>query len=366
MKFHRLLNARFAPAVLAALLAGSLLAGLSLWAQQTPISVEVKVVNVLATVRDKGGQIVTNLGKDDFALDEDGHPQTITYFARETDLPLTLGLLVDTSESQRRVLDDERTASQSFLDDLLREDRDKGFVIHFDQEVELLQDPTPSRDKLESALKLLEPERPQFSQGGNGGQGGNSGNGGNGGGYGGGGGSRQRFGGGGTLLYDAIFLASDEVIKKQQGRKALIVLSDGVDRGSKETLESAIMTAQSADAVVYGILFTDEQQNQSPFSFGGGGFGRHGGGGHRPEEERVDGKKILEQISKETGGRLFEVTKKETLGDIYSSIAEDLRSQYSLGYTPAADETPGYHKIHLATKQKDMTVQARDGYYAYK
>ncbi len=342
--------------------------------QQPKISVEVKVVTVLATVRDKHGQIVSNLGKDDFTLEEDGHAQPITYFTRDTDLALTLGLLVDTSESQRRVLGEERAASQSFLDDLLR-DKDQAFVIHFDREVELLQDVTSSQEKIAKALQLLEAPRPQFSQT-NGNGGGRErrrwqrrGNGGYGGGRQGRGGpgQGQRFGGAGTLLYDSVFLASDEVMKKQKGRKALIILSDGVDHGSKETLEEAIMTAQRTDTVVYSILFADEQQNQSPFSFGGPGFGRRGGGGggrRFPQEERPDGKKILERISKETGGRLFEVSKKQPIGDIYRSIAEELRNQYSIGYTPAADVTPGYHKIHLATKQKDLTVQSRDGYYA--
>jgi VWFA-related protein len=318
--------------------------------QQPPISVEVKVVNVLATVRDKHGQIVSNLGKDDFELEEDGHARTITYFTKEADLPLTLGLLVDTSESQRRVLDQERSASHSFIDDMLREDRDEDFVIHFDREVELLQDLTSSRQKLESALDLLGAPQLVRNGGGNGG---------------GSGGSRQQYGGGGTLLYDAVYLASDEVIKKQQGRKALIVLSDGVDRGSKETLVDAITTAQRADTLVYSILFADEQQYQSPFGgFGGPGMGRHGGGHRYPQEERPDGKKILERISKETGGRMFEVSKKLPIDEIYKTIEEELRNQYSLGYTPGPDVAPGYHKIQLATKQKDMTVQARDGYYS--
>ena len=313
--------------------------------QQPPISVEVKVVNVLATVRDKRGQIVTSLGKDDFDLEEDGRPQTITYFAKETDLPLTLGLLVDTSGSQRRVLDQERSASHSFLDNMLREDKDKAFVIHFDREVELLQDLTSSRQKLEKALDLLDAPQLVRDRGDEGGP-------------------RSHSGGGGTLLYDAVYLASEEVVKKQQGRKALIVLSDGVDRGSRETLVDAIMAAQRADTVVYSILFADEQQEQGSFGgFGGPGMGGHGGGHKYPREERPDGKKILERISRETGGRLFEVSKKQSVDEIYSTIAEELRNQYSLGYTPGPDVAPGYHKIHLAVKQRDMTVQARDGYY---
>ncbi len=340
--------------------------------QSAPIAVDVKVVNVLATVRDKQDKIVSTLGKDDFTLTEDGKPQPITYFSRETDVPLTLGLLVDTSGSQRSVLDQERSASRGFLDGMLREDKDAAFVIHFDQEVELLQDLTSSHDKLESALQLLEISRPQFSQPGANGGGNNGGGGPGGGGYGGRGGGRgPRAGGAGTLLYDAIFLASDEVIKKQQGRKALIVLSDGVDRGSKETLETAITTAQRADTVVYSILFTGDDNSQRPFSgggFGGGGFGGRGvgrgGGGRFPNEERPDGKKVLERISKETGGRLFEISKKEPIDQIFSNIEEELRNQYNIGYAPASDLGPGYHKLQLATKQKDMTVRARDGYYS--
>lgn len=341
--------------------------------QSAPLKVDVRVVNVLATVRDKQGKIMPNLGKDDFVLEEDGRSKVITYFSKETDLPLTLGLLVDTSESQRQVIDQERAASHIFLDAMLRE-QDKAFVIHFDREVELLQDLTSSRDKLTSALNLLEMQRPQLNRnaGGRNYQGGGGGYPNGGGGYPGGGGQNRQGGrpqaaAGGTLLYDAVFLAADEVIKKQEGRKALIVLSDGVDHGSRESLETAIMTAQRADALVYSIYFTGGEQNSSPFSFGGPGSGRRGGrGGGRPfpqQESRVDGKKILERISKETGGRLFEVTKKQSLGEIYDSIAEELRNQYNLGYAPAADTAVGYHTIRLTTKQKDAVVQTREGYY---
>jgi VWFA-related protein len=355
--------------------------------QSGAVKVDVKVVSILATVRDKKGQIVANLGKDDFVLQEDGRPQTISYFSKDTNLPLTLGLLVDTSESQRNVLDQERAASHTFLDTMLRE-TDKAFVIHFDREVELLQDLTSDRDKLARALDLLEVPRPELRtrqsgsdpNGGGGYPGGDPGAG-SGypgrqrGGYPGGGGYPQggRGLGAGTLLYDSIFLASDEVLHTKTGRKALIILSDGVDHGSKESLDTAIMTAQRADAIVYSIYFADTEQERSPVGFGGpgiGGMGRGGrfprGGGGRPfpqQESRVDGKKILERISKETGGRLFEVTKKQSLGEIYDSIAEELRNQYSLGYTPAGDTSAGYHKLRLTTKQKDDVVQARDGYY---
>jgi VWFA-related protein len=327
---------------------------------QPKIAVDVKTVSVLATVRDKHGKIIPNLVKNDFVLEEDGRPQTINYFAHESDLPLRLGLLVDTSLSQRKVLDDERSASYSFLDQLLRQDKDLAFVIHFDKEVELLQDFTPSRPKLQEALQKL--STPQFEGGGGSNSGGGGGRGGR------GRGSR----GGGTLLYDAIFLASDELMSKQQGRKALIILSDGVDRGSKETLAEAIATAQRADTIIYSILFADEEEasRHGGFSMGGptggsrGGMGGGRGGRYPRQEERHDGRKILEQVSKETGGQLFKVSKKDTVEKIYAEIQEDLRNQYSLAYTPDKGNTVGYHKIQLVVpKQKDLIIQARDGYY---
>jgi VWFA-related protein len=350
------------------------LAGQDKPAQDKPaISVDVKVVNVLATVRDKKGQIVTNLGQDDFKLEEDGRPQTITYFAREADLPLTLGLLVDTSMSQRRVLPDERDASRSFLADLLR-DQDQAFLIHFDRQVELLQDLTSSHQKLESALRLLEIAPPENDSGSGNGGGGGGYPGGGGGGYPGGGGGSQRRVRGGTALYDAIYLASDEIMRKQKGRKAVIVLSDGVDHGSKETLEHAIETAQRTDTIVYSILFADEEAYSGfgrpgggygggPYGGGGGPYGRRGGGYPRFPEERPDGKKILTQISTETGGRMFEVSKKQTVDQIYHQIEDELRSQYSLGYAPESSSAYGYHKLHITVKQKDDVVQARQGYY---
>ncbi len=332
---------------------------------QPKIAVEVKTVSVLATVCDKHGKIISNLTKDDFQLDEDGRSQTINYFAHESDLPLRLGLLVDTSLSQRRVLDQERSASYTFLDKLLRQDKDLAFVIHFDREVELLQEFTPSRPKLQAALQAL--QTPQFDNGGGGGGGRGGGNGGANGGGGGGGRGRGSHGGG-TLLYDAIFLAADELMSRQQGRKALIILSDGVDHGSKETMAEAIATAQRADTIIYSILFADEEENSRPGGFGmggrGGGMGGgRGGGRYPPQEQRPEGKKILEQISKETGGRMFKVSKKETVDAIYAQIEEELRNQYSLAYTPDKGNTVGYHKIHLVAKPKDLVVQARDGYY---
>jgi VWFA-related protein len=330
---------------------------------QNPIAVDVKLVTLLATVRDKHGKIINNLAKDDFALQQDGHVQTVKYFEKEANLSLTLGLLVDTSMSQRRVLGEEKTASRTFVDHVLREDKDKAFLIHFDREVELLQELTNSRQKLEAALEQV--GSPQFAQtsttsGGSSDPDGEAR------------GGRGRHGGG-TVLYDAIYLASDELMKKRSGRKAVIVLTDGVDRGSKVSLQEAIATAQRADTEVYSILFADKEgygdRDRGGFGgprMGGGGMGRGGGGyPRRSEEQRPDGKKILEQISRETGGRFFEVTKKQTVDQIYTEIDEELRNQYSLAYTPEkADATAGYHKIQLAVKQKDLTVQTREGYYA--
>ncbi len=358
-------------------------------AQQLPkYSVDVNVVSVLATVRDKHGKIVNDLPASDFVLEEDGRPQTIRYFARETDLPLTLGLLVDTSLSQRRVLDQEKSATGNFLDTVLRQDNDSAFLIHFDREVELLQDLTSSRDKLDAAVRLLQTPQPEQDRRGTSGTGSSPGGGGypgGGGGYPGGGryprsggGGRDRGGqhGGGTLLYDSVFLASDELMQKQQGRKALIVLSDGVVRGSKTTLEHAIESAQRANTIVYSILFADDQAygNGGGWERGGGmggPWGRRGGGypGRYPEpqQERPDGKKILQRISMETGGCMFQVSKKQTVKQIYQQIQDELRNQYSLGYTPdRAGNAADYHKIHLSTKQKDLVIQARDGYYSNK
>jgi VWFA-related protein len=325
------------------------------------------VVNLLATVRDKQGQIVRDLTKEDFLLDEDGRPQTISYFSREVDLPLTLGLLVDTSGSERREIPDERRASIRFLEQVMRPDKDQAFVIHFDFEVELLVDLTNSREKLEKALNQLDTpqlQRQQQGGGGNypypgGGQGGQGGQGG------------RR--GGGTDLYDAVYLAGDDdtLMKKQKGRKALILLSDGVDTGSKETLGSAVESAQRSDTLVYSILFEDPNGNGNNMGgFGGPRMGRRGGmgggrGGNRyPTMNRPDGKKILEQISRETGGRFFEVSHKWPIDKIYDAIEEDLRNQYNLGYASDQQGTErGYRRIHLTTKQKGDVVQTREGYY---
>jgi hypothetical protein len=338
---------------------------------QPKLRVESKLVYVNAVVRDKKGKIVPTLNKEDFILDEDGRPQTITNFIRESDLPLTLGLLIDTSMSQRHSIDSERDASYTFLDQMLRVDKDKAFIVHFDHEVELLQDLTADRAKLKSALQLVQVASYQRTSDDDP--------------------DNQGHRHAGTLLYDAVYLASNELMKKQQGRKALFILSDGVDRGSKESLEDAIEAAQRANTSVYSILFAGEEgqsyAHHGGWGTGGPGMGRPGGGypgggypgggpgggypggGGRGQqtsrEEHADGKKVLARISTETGGRFFEISKKLSISDVYAQVQEELRNQYTLGYTPdRTNQGTGYHKIHLTTKQTDLTVQARDGYYS--
>ncbi|MGE0405313.1 MAG: VWA domain-containing protein [Candidatus Korobacteraceae bacterium] len=338
-------------------------------AQEVPtFSSTVNVVNVFATVRDKQGNIVDSLTKEDFLLEEDGRPQTIRYFSRETDLPLTLGLLVDTSYSVADQLDNEKRASAAFINKVVRDGTDSAFLIHFDSEVELLQDVTSSRQQLLSALETLRPTSagPPGS------------------GYPGGSGRR---GGGGTLLYDAIFLASDEMMRKQQGRKALIVLTDGSDQGSRTNLQSAIETAQRSDSIVYAIYFKGQDftytmpRRRGPSGWPGGGRpggwpgggwpggGWPGPGGRFPFQLPglgADGKKVLQRVSRETGGRTFEVSSKQPIEQVYAQIEDELRNQYSLGYSPDRDpdNKAQFHRIRLKTRKSDLEVQARDGYYA--
>ncbi|RRA48741.1 VWA domain-containing protein [Acidipila sp. EB88] len=342
----------------------------------TTLSVNARLVTLPVVVRDKKGKIVSGLTKEDFTLTEDSRPETIRYFSLDTNLPLTLALNVDTSGSMRDALDTERTASQSFLDDMITRPTDKAAVLHFDREVELLEDLTSSKPKLNEALNTMGPTPAENSD--SGGSSGSSG-----------GGNRR----GGTQLYDAIYLSAHELLQKQTGRKAIIVLSDGEDRGSKETLHGAMEAAEKAEAGVYTIYFKGDDHNNSGGSgpgqgggrrgggigFPGGGMGYpggggmgypggRGGGGQRPSggggEPHVDGKKIMQQIADETGGRFFEAKKKENFDEIYKQIAEELRQQYMLGYTPdAASEGDGFHRISLVTRKKDLFVQTRVGYY---
>ena len=336
----------------------------------TTLSVDVNVVTLPVTVRDKKGKIVTNLTKDSFTLEEDGKPQTVRYFNQENNLPLTVGLLVDTSMSERDNLDKERAASRTFLDQMITRPKDRAFVVHFDREVELLQDLTSDHGKLEKAVGEIDAESqvtstPTDDQGN---------------------GSHRARHGAGTLLYDAIFLACDEIMKKQTGRKAVVVLTDGEDRGSQETLNSAIESAQRSETEVYTIYYGGHEDHDRGFSSGGpdddpmnrggypgrrypGGYpgGGYPGGSRYPrgsQNNTPNGKKILQRIAQETGGRYFEVKKKDGVDEVYASIAEELRTQFILGYTPPKDQQSGYHSIHLTTKDKDQQVQTRAGYYS--
>jgi VWFA-related protein len=336
----------------------------------TTIAVDARLVNLPVVVRDKKGALIQNLTKDDFTLQVDGKPQTIRYFDRDTNLPLTLGLLVDTSQSQRSVLDEERTASSTFLDQMLTNPKDQAFVIQFARQTELLQDLTPSRSLLQKALKEIDSPGATSDDDSD----------------------TRSHSRGGTVLYDALFLASDELMKKQTGRKALVILSDGVDRNSKENLVRSIEAAQRADTIIYAIYFKGEeshpQNNNSQRGHGGypgGGFpgggypgggypggrggypggGNGGSGGNYPSQSHVDGKKILERMAQETGGRLFEVKKNQDVAQIYNQIAEELRAQYRLGYTPTQDAASnGFHQVAVDIHQKGMVIQTRDGYYA--
>jgi VWFA-related protein len=291
-------------------------------AQDDPVfSTNVKVVNVLATVRAKNGALVSTLEKDDFSLSEDGRPQSIRYFARESDLPLTLGLMVDTSGSQRRVLDAERGASLRFLDQVVRGKKDQVFIMQFDSSVQMRQPLTYNVGKLDDALAYVDTETNRQVQ-------------------------MQR--GGGTLLYDAVAQASDETMKKQTGRKALIVLSDGVDFGSSATVQDAVEAAQRADTLIYSILYSDSLA-----------YGLFGGGG--------DGKRVLQRLSNDTGGSFFEVTKKQTVDQMFEILQQELRTQYNLGYVSDKPVTlSGFRAIQLTAKQKGLTVQSRRQYWAQR
>lgn len=348
-------------------------------------SADVKLVQLFASVHDAKGNIIKDLEKQDFVLKQDGQTRTIQYFSRESDLPLTLGLIIDTSGSQRRVLEDERSASYKFLEQVLREDRDKAFVIHFDREVELLQDLTSSRPKLEEALTELTVDKPTYqSRQGGGGGGGYPGGGtgwpgstGGGVGWPGGGGDRHGGGGypggqqsghhgGGTSMYDAILLAADDVLRKPKGRKAMILMTDGVDNNSKVSLADSIEAAQKSDTLVYSILFSDATAyggGMAPIPMGGrhgGGMGRPGGSSDSPE----DGKRVLQRLSKETGGGFFEVSKKHPLDETFARIQEELRSQYSLAFSPDSNDSDNYHRVELTTVKSDLKVQTREGYYS--
>ncbi|HWE50320.1 MAG TPA: VWA domain-containing protein [Bryobacteraceae bacterium] len=289
------------------------------------IKVDVDVVNLYCSVRTKQNALVGNLEKGDFDLAEDGTKQTIKYFTRETDLPLTIGLLVDVSNSQRNLIEIERRAASSFFSSVLKK-KDVAFLLSFGADANLDQDITGSPQLLQDALRGMKL---------NGGFAGiNSGpvptm-------------SKPR----GTVLYDAVYLAANDMLAKEVGRKAIVLITDGDDQGSRETEKAAIEAAQKADAIIYGVLYVDRQ------FYGGFGMGYSGEG-------------VLKNMAEETGGRLFQVDRKNTLDSIFNQIQQEMRTQYAIGYTPTNSKKDGsFRKIDLRSSNKDLKIQVRKGYYA--
>jgi len=290
------------------------------------LRVNVNVVNLYFNVKDKHGRLIPDLTRDDFAISEDGKPQTVKYFSKETDQPLTLGMLIDTSGSQQQVLGIEQSVGAQFLQQVLRP-KDLAFLINFDVNVELDQDFTNNGQQLRKALNEVRINR-------------------------GGGGATGIPGIGqgpfptsnprGTLLYDAIFLAADEKLKSEVGRKAMIILTDGEDQGSQEKIETAIESAQKSDAMCYVLLIEDR-----------GVYNGFGAG-------------LMKKLAEQTGGRLIEVgNKPEKLREALDQISNELRTQYFIGYAPTNQKRDGsYRKVEVKPKNNDYKIQARKGYYA--
>jgi len=292
------------------------------------LKVNVDVVQLFFNVKDKKGALIPALTKDDFEILEDGKPQTIKYFTAETNLPLTLGILIDTSGSQQRVLPMEQEVGGEFLAQILRE-KDLAFLIGFDVNVDLLQDFTSSTRDLKSALN-----KTKINTGG-------------------GGGSIPGLGGGpvptsgiprGTLLYDAIYLASHDELSHEVGRKAMIILTDGEDQGSQLKIRDAIEAAQKSDSIVYVLLIADR--------------GFYGFGGYSGDSE-------MKKLAGETGGRIIEVGNKyDKLKEAFNQISQELRSQYNIGYTPTNGKHDGtFRRVEIRSK-KNYKIQSRNGYYA--
>ncbi len=295
------------------------------------LKVNVNVVQLFFNVKDKKGGLIPNLTKTDFDILEDGKPQTIKYFAAESNLPLTLGILIDSSGSQARVLDMEKQVGGNFLAEILRE-KDLAFVIGFDVNVDLLQDFTSSVPSLKKGM-----DSARINTGG-------------------GGGVIPGMGGGpvptangprGTLLYDAVYLAAHDELAQQVGRKAMILLTDGEDQGSQLKVTDAIEAAQKSDSIVYVLLCADRG------FYGGFGVG-------------YSGDSQMKKLTSETGGRVIEVGNKyEKLKDAFDQISRELRSQYNIGYSPSNSKLDGtFRKVEIHPKDKDYKIQSRLGYYA--
>ncbi len=294
------------------------------------LKVNVDVVQLFFNVKDKKGALVPNLPKNDFSVTEDGAPQTVKYFAADSNLPLTLGILIDTSGSQQRVLGMEQQVGADFLAQILRA-KDEAFVISFDVDVNLLQDFTNSTHLLRAALDDTKINAPPDNCSG-----------------------LPGMGGGplpctgtpkGTLLYDAVYLAAHDELAPEVGRKAMILLTDGEDQGSRLKIQDAIEAAQKADAMCYVLLIADR--------------GFYGFGGYSGETE-------MKKLAEQTGGRVIDVgNKPDKLREAFNQISNELRSQYSIGYTPTNDVKDGtFRKVEIKAREKGYKIQARAGYYA--
>jgi VWFA-related protein len=295
------------------------------------LKVNVEVVQLFFNVKDKHGALIPNLNKTSFDLSEDGHPQVIKYFKADSDLPLTIGMLIDSSGSQQRVLDMEKQVGASFLENILRQ-KDEAFVISFDVDITLLQDFTNSVSRLRHGLNEA-----RINTGGVSCSGGPIG--------------PQgpipcsSTGPRGTALYDAVYLASHDEFSHEVGRKAMILLTDGEDQGSKLKIKDAIEAAQKADAICYVLLIADR--------------GFYGIGPYSGDSE-------MRKLTQETGGRVIEVgNKQDKLQKAFDQISEELRSQYNIGYVPTNTVRDGsFRKVEIKPKDSNYKVQARSGYYA--
>jgi VWFA-related protein len=291
------------------------------------IKVNVNVVQLFFNVKDKHGTLIPNLNKADFDIAEDNKPQTIKYFNAETNLPLTLGILIDASGSQRNVIDMEKEVGGAFLRQILT-DKDEAFVISFDISVDLLQDFTRDVHRLQTALNKAK-VNVDYTSGGIPGMGG---------------GPVPTHNAPGTLLYDAVYLSAHDVLSKEVGRKAMILLTDGQDEGSKLKIQDAIEAAQKSDSIVYVLLCADR--------------GFYGGIGYSGESE-------MRKLTEQTGGRVINVGNKfDKLRDAFDQVAAELRSQYNIGYTSTNTAMDGsYRKLEIKSKQ-NYKIQSRSGYYA--
>jgi VWFA-related protein len=285
--------------------------------QGPTIKTQVNLVNLFVTVRDKSKRIVTDLKQDDFKVAEDGQDQKIAFFSKEVTLPITLGLLMDTSGSEQYMLGAIQDGASSFLNRVMRKG-DEAMVMSFDLDVDLLADFTDDRSQLNRAI-----HKAQINTGGGGITPG----------------TLPSGGAKGTNFYDALYLACNEKLSTEAGRKAIVVLTDAEDNGSKVRVEEAIEAAQRTDTVVHILLVYDPHYGANS--------------------------SIAKKITDETGGRMIVVNSEKHLQEAFDQISEELRSQYTVGYYPTNSARDGkFRKIKFDLANHDLKVLARKGYYA--